>query len=142
MDSVTSSDSQGSTQPVRRRVTAQLVSDSRSVVRSLTPAGLRAVTGDLNSYYQMLYLVDDGRVEVDLQIRPSRNRAHFNLIGQVVGTQALERKVELQSRRGGPMMEAPVDEAFTFQYADIPGDEYRLEIYCDEEIVEIALLSL
>ena len=58
---------------------------------------------------QLLYTVDDGHVEVDLQLSPSASRPYYNLIGQVIGLEPLDARVELVPKSGGATQQTEVD---------------------------------
>lgn len=123
-----------------RTVLANLVFDTGLELR---PAGLRAeVSVTSRSLRQLLYSVENGKIEIDLQLHATQP-GKFRLIGQVLGSDSQERRVELAQPGQSQILEAKADEeSFTFYFQDLPGGEYNLKLYCDEEAIEVPLIKL
>ena len=126
-----------------RRFLAQLVTDTR-----LTPglnaglAGLRTAAF-LNRDFQLLFSLDDGRVEVDLKVSPASREACFNVLGQVVGLEGKDHACQVELITPDyAVLPATLDETFTFQYLDLSTGNYTLKITCGQDSFEISPISL
>ena len=126
-----------------KRLAVQLVFDSRASFMAPT-AGLRDYPAPVarDSSYHLLYILDEGRMELDLQLNSSSKTHPYNLLGQVLGARGEDRRAFLIPRAGGVTLEAKIDDAFTFKFQNLAQGEYRLNVICDRELIEIVLLSL
>ncbi len=123
-----------------RRVRANLLLDSRQEL-NLLGCGLRAA--GLGQPFQLLYSVDEGRVEVDLQLRPATDDSgRLEVIGQVLGCAGTERNVELVPLGGGSSLQVQADATFTFRFPIVQSGEYRLNVNDGLETVEISSVKL
>lgn len=121
---------------------AQLITDTRGQPGLAGPvvAGLRS-TAFLNRDFQLLYSLDEGRVEVDLKVSQTSSEGFFNMLGQVVGLEDQTCRVELVTPQDA-VIPASLDETFTFQYHELARGTYKLLISCDEETFEISSIWL
>lgn len=123
---------------------AQLVTDTRRIPDLNAPAmaGLRS-TAFLNRDFQLLFSLDEGRIEVDLKVSQGAQEGHYNVLGQVVGLEEEEHtcQVELVTPDYA-ILPAALDETFTFQYQDLSAGNYSLKITCGPECFEISPLML
>lgn len=126
-----------------KNLEARLVFDSRAHFMAPTP-GLRDYPAPTSrdSSYHLLYILDEGRMELDLQLNHSSRTHPYSLLGQVVGAKGQDRWAFLIPRAGGATLEAKIDDTFTFKFQNLAQGEYRLNVICDLEIIEIVLLSL
>jgi len=125
-----------------RKLLANLVFDTGLEVSS---AGLRAETSVTPSrnLRQLLYSVENGEIEIDLQLHTTTPPGHFDVIGQVLGSNSYERRVELIRQGQSKILETLADaESFTFRFQDLPGGVYQLKLYCDEDVIEVSSISL
>ena len=121
---------------------AELITDTRGQAGLSGPvvAGLRS-TAFLNRDFQLLYSLDEGRVEVDLKVIQTSSEGFYNVLGQVVGLEEHSCRVELVTPENVTLA-ASLDETFTFPYHDLPAGTYKLVISCDEESFEISSIRL
>ncbi|HEX2911964.1 MAG TPA: zf-HC2 domain-containing protein [Chloroflexia bacterium] len=126
-----------------KKFVAQLVMDTRLKPGLSLPAmaGLR-LSPVANNSYQLLYSMDDGRIEVDLDIHQVSSDGRFNLIGQVTGVEAKECLAELVALEKEVTLENTPDETFTFAFENIERGGYALNIYCDDRYLEVIPLFL
>lgn len=124
-----------------RRWLAQLVVDTRL---NFGPAqgfatGLRAgsATSEQGGMRQLLYTLDEGRVEIDLQLSPSSSRPYYDLMGQVVGIEPVNPRIELVPNTGGATLKTVADANFAFRFQKLEPGEYNMNIYYDHEWIEI-----
>ena len=124
-----------------RRWLAQLVIDTRlnSGAASALAAGLRsgAAGTEQGGMRQLLYKLDEGRVEVDLQLSPSASRPYYDLMGQVVGIEPVNPRIELVPNTGGATLKTVADANFAFRFQKLEPGEYNMNIYYDHEWIEI-----
>jgi hypothetical protein len=128
-----------------RKWLAQLVMDTRLNSGSTSlAAGLRAGAAgtEQSGMRQLLYSLDEGRVEVDLQLSPSSIRPYYDLMGQVVGIEPVDSKVELVPNSGGEALKAEVDPNFTFRFQKLEPGEYNMNIYYNQELIEIPPIQI
>ena len=125
-----------------KKILARLITDTRNLPGLNAPivAGLRS-TAFLNRTFQMLYSLDEGRVEVDLKISQTSTVGHFNMLGQVVGLEGCTCQVELVTPKN-KVLPGNLDETFTFQFQDLPAGSYSLNISCGQETFEITSIVL
>lgn len=129
--------------PGLKQFLAQLVTDTRrNPGLNAGLAGLRS-TAFLNRDFQLLFSLDDGRVEVDLKVSQSHQEGHYNVLGQVVGLEEAGQpcRVELGTPEG-ELLPAELDETDTFQYQNLVAGNYSLKISCGEESFEINPITL
>lgn len=81
-------------------------------------------------------------MELVLQLSHSSRTHPYSLLGQVVGAIGKDRRAFLIPRAGGVTLEANIDDSFTFKFQNLAQGEYRLNVICDRELIEIVLLSL
>ncbi len=127
-----------------RHLLAKLVFDTGVTSAATLAAGLRAETNIVPSHKtrQLLYSIENGKIEIDLQLRSASQSDRVNLIGQVLGVTTQERRIELVLLPQGQLLEAEVDETFTFEFQDLPAGEYKLNLHCDQELIEIPSITL
>jgi len=126
-----------------KRFLAYLVTDTRRMPGlNAGLAGLRS-TVFLNRDFQLLFSLDEGRVEVDLKVSPAAQEGRYNVLGQIVGLEEEEYscRVELLAPDAAGLP-AALDETFTFQYQDLTAGNYSLKITCGQEIFEINPITL
>jgi hypothetical protein len=123
---------------------AQLVFDSR-----LTPpnhgvsGGFRAGAKIEEAPCHLLYSVEDGRLEIDMQLRQTGTGEGYSLIGQVTGEAGEEAPwVVLLGLNNEWAAETSPDETCTFLFQNVPAGNYALKLFCDSEAVEISTINL
>lgn len=124
---------------------ASLILDTRQAPGLAAPAmaGLRSAA-IAASPYQLLYSADEGRIEIDLQIQPAGSGGKKSarlMMGQVMGLENPSCRVELVAADFSSR-ETTVDETFTFRFSDIPVGIYFLNIYSDNQLFEIPVMTL
>jgi hypothetical protein len=122
---------------------AQLVTDTRrNPGLNAGLAGLRS-TAFLNRDFQLLFSLDEGRVEVDLKISQAQQEGHYNMLGQVVGLEEEEQTCQVELvNPDSAILPADLDETFTFQYQNLATGTYSLKITCGPESFEISPITL
>lgn len=125
-----------------KKFLSRLITDTRGLPGLSGPAvaGLRS-TAFLNRDYQLLFSLDEGRVEVDLKVSQTSSEGFYDVLGQVVGLEGQTCRVELVTPKNATLP-ASLDETFTFQFQDLPAGSYSLNISCDEESFEITPILL
>jgi hypothetical protein len=126
---------------------AKLVFDSGPQPGQVLPqvAGLRTAEvgfSSAGSLCQLLFSVDEGQIEVDLQIRAAQQNGKFNLIGQVLGTENRAERVQLTATQGEIVLESEPDETYTFRFQNVPEGEYSLIFQANQEIIEVSSIKL
>ncbi|MBN9392908.1 MAG: zf-HC2 domain-containing protein [Chloroflexi bacterium] len=127
--------------PGLKQFLAQLITDTRrNPGLNAGLAGLRS-TAFLNRDFQLLFSLDEGRIEVDLKVSPAHQEDHYNVLGQVVGLEGQICQVELVTPDSA-ILPADLDETFTFQYQNLAAGSYSLKITCGQESFEISPITL
>lgn len=128
--------------PGLKHFLAQLITDTRrNPGLNAGLAGLRS-TAFLNRDFQLLFSLDEGRVEVDLKVSPAHQEGQFNMLGQVVGLEEGQPcQVELVDR-DAVALPAELDETCTFQYQNLAAGNYLLRITCGPETFELSPIIL
>jgi hypothetical protein len=130
--------------PGLKQFLAHLVNDTRRKPGlNAGLAGLRS-TAFLSRDFQLLFSLDEGRVEIDLKVSPAPQEGRYNVLGQVVGLEEEEDltcQVELVTPDTA-LLPADLDETFTFQYQNLAAGTYSLKITCGPEIFEISPITL
>jgi hypothetical protein len=122
---------------------AQLVTDTRRIPGlNAGLAGLRS-TAFLNRDFQLLFSLDNGRIEVDLKVSPAAVEGRFNVLGQAVGLDEEEQSCQVELvAPDHTILPAALDETFTFRYQDLSAGNYSLKITCGQESFEISPITL
>lgn len=123
---------------------AALVTDTRRMpgLNAAALAGLRS-TAFLSRDFQLLFSLDDGRVEVDLKVSEAAQEGFYNVLGQVVGLEDAGQTCQVRLvTPDGLDLPASLDETFTFQYQDLATGNYRLKIICGQESFQISPIVL
>ncbi len=122
---------------------AQLATDTRRMPGlNARLAGLRS-TAFLNCDFQLLFSLDEGRVEVDLKVSQTAQEGCYNMLGQVVGLEEESHSCQVELiAPGHSVLPAALDETFTFQYQDLPAGNYSLKITCGQESFDISPITL
>jgi hypothetical protein len=128
-----------------RRWLAQLVIDTRlNSGPTALAAGLRAgpASTEQSGMRQLLYTIDEGRVEIDLQLSPAASRPYYDLIGQVVGIEPVNPRIELVPNSGGASLKTVADANFAFRFQKLEPGEYNMNIYYGQEWIEITPIRI